>query len=53
MKSISNRSTSVVAFILILGEIIAVILPVVFLGKYFEFPGILREPAQKGLSLFK
>lgn len=53
MKNIADKNTGRIAFVFIIAEIIAVVLPVIILGKYFEFPDILREPAHKGMLLFK
>jgi hypothetical protein len=38
---------------LILAEIITVLLPFFILGRYFNFPDILRKPAAEAFALFR
>lgn len=47
-----NKPTYRVAALLALAEVVTVLVPVVQLGQYFEFPDILRQPAAYGLALF-
>lgn len=49
----SEQLPNRVAGLLILAEVVTVIVPVVMLGKYFEFPDVLRQPAEHGLTLFR
>jgi Domain of unknown function (DUF4386) len=41
------------ALALVMAEIVAVVVPVILLGKYFQFPDILRAPAAKAFDLFR
>lgn len=47
-----SKPTYRVAALLALAEVVTVLVPVVQLGQYFEFPDILRRPAAYGLALF-
>lgn len=55
MKTIvtSRRTTARLAALFTLAEVGAVLFPVIVLGSYFEFPGVLRQPAAYGLTLFR
>ncbi|ADB41681.1 DUF4386 domain-containing protein [Spirosoma linguale] len=50
---ISEKTRVRLVGILLLAEVAAVLLPVIVLGKYFEFPDVLRRPAAYGLALFR
>ncbi len=53
MKHLILNTHKSLTGLLILLEVVTVVLPVVLLGKYFNFPDILRQPAQNAFSLFK
>lgn len=49
----SNSIPVYFTFAFILAEVITVTTPFFILGKYFDFPNILRKPAAEGLALFQ
>jgi hypothetical protein len=49
----SVKTNNRIAALFIGLEVIAVLIPVIVLGKYFEFPDVLRRPAAYGLTLFR
>lgn len=49
----SAKNNRRVAALLTLAEFVAVLVPVIVLGNYFEFPDVLRRPAAYGLRLFR
>ncbi|WP_020602532.1 DUF4386 domain-containing protein [Spirosoma spitsbergense] len=51
--TIAEKNNRRVATLLTLAEVVAVVYPVIILGKYFEFPAVLRQPAAYGLTLFR
>ncbi len=49
-KSVLSRNWVITLLVL---EFISVIIPVIILGKYFNFPDILRQPAATAFELFR
>ncbi|WP_461151139.1 DUF4386 domain-containing protein [Spirosoma pulveris] len=51
--TVSQKMTARLMGFLALAEVGAVLLPVIVLGKYFDFPDVLRQPAAYELTLFR
>lgn len=50
---VSSKMTARLTGLLALVEVGAVLFAVIVLGKYFNFPDVLRQPAAYGLTLFR
>jgi hypothetical protein len=53
METNISKSTKFTVIALLIAEVITVIIPVIVLGRYFNFPDILRQPAETAFTLFR
>ena len=53
MDASFSKTNKIIIVCLLFAEAISVTVPVIVLGKYFNFPDILRQPAEQAFTLFR
>jgi hypothetical protein len=53
MENPLSKTSKITVFTLLIAEAVTVTIPVIILGKYFNFPDILRQPAENAFGLFR